>query len=274
MDTNDTQLVVQAIAGDEDAFAQLVLHYQGVIKSYLYRLAACREDAQDLAQEVWIRVFTQLGKAAGYASVRTWLLAIATHTAVEHDQVRTRWPVDAQDRAKALTDADPEILDLLHQAHWELPHARYEMREHIDFCFTCIMKTLPLDEHIAFLLCELYDCIDADAAEVLQRPVGDVQILLDQARTTMQRIFEQRCSLIKQQSLCHQCPELNGLFNPHQAKQQELAKLELVKAAQPPTSQDLFVLRTALVRRIDPLNAAGTNLHEVLMQVVRQGQRE
>ena len=76
MDTNDTQLVVQAIAGDEDAFAQLVLHYQGVIKSYLYRLAACREDAQDLAQEVWIRVFTQLGKAAGYASVRTWLLAI------------------------------------------------------------------------------------------------------------------------------------------------------------------------------------------------------
>jgi RNA polymerase sigma-70 factor (ECF subfamily) len=270
MDTNDTQLVVQAIAGDEDAFAQLVLHYQGVIKSYLYRLTACREDAEDLAQEVWIRVFTQLGKAAGYSSVRTWLFATATHAAMEHDQVRTRWPVDAQDKAKALTDSDPEILDLLHQAHWELAQARYEMREHIDFCFTCLMKTLPLDEHIAFLLYELYDCIDADAAEVLERPVRDVKILLDQASTTMKRIFEQRCSLINQQGLCHQCPELNGLFNPHQAEQQELAKLELVKAAQHPTPQDLFVLRTAMVRRIDPLNAAGTNLHEVLMQVVRQ----
>jgi RNA polymerase sigma-70 factor (ECF subfamily) len=270
MDISDTQLVVQAIAGDEDAFAQLVLHYQGVIKSYLYRLTACREDAEDLAQEVWIRVFTQLGKAAGYSSVRTWLFATATQVAMADERVKTRWPVDAQDKAKALTDADSEILDLLHQAHWELPHARYEMREHIDFCFTCIMKTLPLDEHIAFLLCELYDCADAEAAGVLERPVATVQSLLDQARTTMKRIFERRCSLINQQGLCHQCPELNRLFNPHHAEQQELAKLELVKAAQHPTPQDLFVLRTALVRRIDPLNAVGTNLHEVLMQVVRQ----
>jgi RNA polymerase sigma-70 factor (ECF subfamily) len=60
------------------------------------------------------------------------------------------------------------------------------------------------------------------------------------------------------------------LFNPHQAEQQELAKLDLVRAAQHPTAQDLFVLRTALVHSIDPLNAAGTNLHEVLMQIVRQ----
>jgi RNA polymerase sigma-70 factor, ECF subfamily len=270
MDTSDYQLVAQAISGDEDAFAQLVLRYQSVIKSYLYRLTACHEDAEDLAQEVWIRVFTQLARAEGQSSVRTWLFATATHVATEHDRVRTRWPVDAQDKAKALADADPEVLDLLHQTHWESPHARYEMREHIDFCFTCIMKTLPLDEHIAFMLCEIYDCTDAEAAEVLGRSVGAVKGMLDQARTAMKHIFEQRCSLINQQGLCHQCPELNGLFNPHQAEPQELAKLDLVRAAQHPTPPDLFVLRTALVRSIDPLNAVGTNLHEVLMQVVRQ----
>ncbi len=270
METNDHQLVAEAISGDEDAFAQLVSRYQSVIKSYLYRLTACREDAEDLAQEVWIRVFTQLASAEERSSVRTWLFATATHVAMAHDRVRTRWPMDAQDKAKALTDADPEILDLLHQAHWELPHARYEMREHIDFCFTCIMKTLPLDEHVAFMLGEIYDCTDAETAEVLGRSVEAVQDVLDQARTTMRRIFEQRCSLINQQGFCHQCSELNGLFNPHQAEQQELAKLDLVRAAQHAAPQDLFVLRTALVRSIDPLNAAGTNLHEVLMQVVRQ----
>ena len=270
MDPNDHQLVVQAIAGDEDAFAQLVLHYQNVIKSYLYRLTACREDAEDLAQEVWIRVFTLLGKAAGYSSVRTWLFATATHLAMAHDGVRMRWPVDAQDKAKALADADAEIVDLLHQAHWELPRARYEMREHIDFCFTCIMKTLPLDEHVAFMLCEIYDLSDAETAEVLERSVEAVQGVLDQAETTMKRMFEQRCGLINQQGFCHQCSELNGLFNPHQAAPQELAKLDLVRAAEHAAPQDLFVLRTALVRSIDPLNAAGTNLHEVIMQVVHQ----
>jgi RNA polymerase sigma-70 factor (ECF subfamily) len=270
MDTSDNALVAQATSGDEDAFAQLVLRYQGTIKSYLYRLTACREDAEDLAQEVWIRVFTQLGSFEGRSSVRTWLFASATHLVMQHDRAKARWPVEAQDKAKALTAADPEIPEILHQTHWESPHARYEMREHIDFCFTCIMKTLPLEEHIAFMLCEIYDCTDAEAAEVLERSVGAVKALLHQARTTMNRIFEQRCSLINQQGLCHQCPELNGLFNPHQAEQQELAKLDLVQAAQHSTPQDLFVLRTALVRSIDPLNAAGTNLHEVLMQVVRQ----
>jgi len=270
MDSNDTQLVVQAVAGDEDAFAQLVLRYQGVITSYLYRLTVCHEDAEDLAQEVWLRVFTQLAQATGRSRVRTWLFAIATHVAMEHDRVRARWPVDAQDKAKALADADPEVLDLLHQTHWESPHARYEIREHIDFCFTCIMKSLPLDQHVAFMLSELYDCADAEAAEVLGRSVSDIHDMLAQAHTTMKRIFEQRCGLINPQGPCRQCPEFNSLFNPHQAEQQELAKLELVRAAQHATAQDRFVLRTALVRSIDPLNAAGTNLHEVLMQVVRQ----
>jgi hypothetical protein len=60
------------------------------------------------------------------------------------------------------------------------------------------------------------------------------------------------------------------LFNPHQAEPQELAKLDLVQAAQEPANQDLFELRTALVHSIDPLNGAGTNLHEVMMRVVRQ----
>ena len=85
----------------------------------------------------------------------------------------------------------------------------------------------------------------------------------------MRYVFEQRCSLINEQGPCHQCTELNGLFNPHQAESQECT-LDLVQAAQEPLSQNLSALRTALVRSIDPLNAAGANLHEVMMRVVRQ----
>jgi RNA polymerase sigma-70 factor (ECF subfamily) len=246
------------------------LRHQGAIKSYLYRLTACREDAEDLVQEVWIRAFTRLGTFEGRSSVRSWLFGIATQLAMDHHRAKARWPVDTQDKAKAMADAVPEISEILRQTHWESPHARYEMREHIDFCFTSIMKTLPLEEHIAFMLCEIYDFADTEASEVLGRSVGVVEHLLHQARMTLSRIFEQRCALITQQGACHQCAELNGLFNPHQAEQQELMKLDLVRAAQDPARQDLFELRTALVRSIDPLNAAGTNLHNVLMQVARQ----
>jgi RNA polymerase sigma-70 factor, ECF subfamily len=270
MEISDSDLVAQVTSGDENAFAQLVLRHQGTIKSYLYRLTACREDAEDLAQEVWIQSFTRLGTVEGRSSVRTWLFAIATLVAMEHHRVRARWPVDAQDKAKALAAADPEIPGILRRTHWESPRARYEMREHVDFCFTCIMKTLPLDEHIALMLCDIYAFTAHEAAEVLGRSVEVVAPLLHEARTAMRHIFEQRCSLINQQGGCHQCTELNSLFNPHQAEPQELAKLDLVQAAQEPANQDLFELRTALVHSIDPLNAAGTNLHEVMMRVVRQ----
>jgi RNA polymerase sigma-70 factor, ECF subfamily len=270
MEISDSDLVAQVTSGNEDAFAQLVLRHQGTIKSYLYRLTACREDAEDLAQEVWIQSFTRLGTVEGRSSVRTWLFAIATLVAMEHHRVRARWPVDAQDKAKALAAADPEIPGILRRTHWESPRARYEMREHVDFCFTCIMKTLPLDEHIALMLCDIYAFTAHEAAEVLGRSIEVVTPLLHEARTAMRHIFEQRCSLINQQGGCHQCTELNSLFNPHQAEPQELAKLDLVQAAQEPANQDLFELRTALVHSIDPLNAAGTNLHEVMMRVVRQ----
>src|ERR671925_666119 len=75
---------------------------QAALKSYLYRLTAYREDAEDLAQEVWIGVFTRLGSFEGQSSVRTWLFAIASQVAMDHPRVKARWPVDAQDKAKAL----------------------------------------------------------------------------------------------------------------------------------------------------------------------------
>jgi RNA polymerase sigma-70 factor (ECF subfamily) len=270
MEISDSELLAQATSGDEEAFAQLVLRHQGLLKSYLYRLTACREDAEDLAQEVWIQSFTRLGTFDGRHSVRTWFFAIATSMAREHHRVRARWPVEAQDKAKALAAADPEIPELLRRTHWESPRARYEMREHVDFCFTCIMKTLPLDGHIALMLCDIYAFTTDEAAEVLGRSVDVVSSLLHEARRAMGHVFEQRCSLINQHGACHQCTELNALFNPHQAESQELAKLDLARVPQESTRHNLSAWRTALVSSIDPLNAAGTNLHEVMMRVVRQ----
>jgi RNA polymerase sigma-70 factor (ECF subfamily) len=270
MNTSDRELVALAASGDEDAFAQLVARYQAAIKSYLYRLTACREDAEDLVQEVWIAVFTRLATLTERMEVRTWLFAITTDLAMGEPRVKARWPVEAQAKAKTQVASEPEVDDLLHRTHWESPRARYEMREHIDFCFTCIMKTLPLDEHIAFMLCDLYDLTAAEAAEVLGGSAADIDAAVRQARSTMAHIFEQRCGLIRQQGVCHLCAEFNSIFNPHQSEPQELARLDLVRAAQESEPPDLFALRTSLVRSIDPLNAAGTNLHEVLMRVVRQ----
>jgi RNA polymerase sigma-70 factor (ECF subfamily) len=78
-------------------------------------------------------------------------------------------------------------------------------------------------------------------------------------------IFEGRCALINKQGVCHQCSELNGIFNPKQNTQEELVKIEMVRKAQESGSERLFDLRMQIVRGIDPFqsNAAELQLHHL-----------
>lgn len=262
--------VAQAQAGDSDAFAQLVETHRREIASFFYRLTGSRDDAEDLSQDLWTRVFQKLGEFRGASSFRTWLFVIATRLAMDHHRAQQRWPVDAQDRARQLAESGPETAEELRRVQRESVQARYEMTEHIDFCLTCIMKTLPLEQHVAIMLCDIYRFTVAEASEVLDRTLGVVKHLLLEARESLDRIFEHRCALINKHGICHQCSELNGFFNPQQQQREALLKLELVQAAESPRRADLLTLRTTLVQQIDPLHSDGTNLQEAIMSLVRR----
>ena len=81
MNADEKQEVTSARAGDESAFNELMAAHGREIRSYLYRMTACREDAEDLAQVVWVRVFRNLAKFEGRSSFRTWLFTIARSNA-------------------------------------------------------------------------------------------------------------------------------------------------------------------------------------------------
>jgi len=189
---------------------------------------------------------------------------------MDHHRAQQRWPVNAQDRAKQLAESGPETAEEFRRVQRESVQARYEMKEHIDFCLTCIMKTLPLEQHVAIMLCDLYYFTNAEAAEIIGQSVGVVKHFLHDARESLDRIFEHRCALINKHGVCHQCSELNGFFNPQQKQREELLKLELVQAAQADRRSELLALRTTLVQQIDPLDSNGTNLQDAIMSVVRR----
>ena len=104
---------------------------------------------------------------------------------------------------------------------------------------------------------------------ILGKTEGVIKHLLNDARNTMTDIFDSRCALINKNGVCHQCSHINEIFNPKQDQQAELMKLELVKGSKKYNREELFALRTTLVKAIDPLHASGTDLHEVIMKCVR-----
>jgi RNA polymerase sigma-70 factor, ECF subfamily len=143
------------------------------------------------------------------------------------------------------------------------------MREHIDFCFTCISKTLPIENQVALILKDMYDFQIKDICLILERSEGVVKHLLNDARNTMTDIYDHRCALINKQGICDQCSHINGIFNPKQNQQEERMKLELVKASKKFDREELFNLRTILVKAIDPLQSSGTDLQDIIMKCVK-----
>jgi RNA polymerase sigma-70 factor (ECF subfamily) len=154
--------------------------------------------------------------------------------------------------------------------HATSPAGAYEIKEHIDFCFICIAKTLPVENQVALILKDIYDFSVHDICQILEKTEGVIKHLLIDARKTMMDIYDNRCALINKNGTCHQCSELNGIYNPKQDQQQELMKLDLVKGSKKFHREKLFELRTELVKAIDLQHGIGSDLNEMLFRVTRK----
>src|ERR1700710_3144520 len=150
-------LLKKALAGDINSFQTLFAEFQNQLKSYLYRLLTDRNDVEDLTHDTFIKAFTKISTFNQDASLKTWVFTIATNLAYDHLRKLKRWEADAQDRGADLAIGSEEVRQAFWKVHDTSSAGTYEMKEHIDFCFTCISKTLPIENQVALILKDFYD---------------------------------------------------------------------------------------------------------------------
>jgi RNA polymerase sigma-70 factor, ECF subfamily len=270
MEKNNDMVLKNALNGDIIAFQNLFIAFQNQLKSYLYRLVTDRNVAEDLAHDTFVKAFDKLATFKGNSSLKTWVFQIATHLAYDHLRRYKRWSPDAQDKAKALALGDKTVYDAINHVSCASGEGVYDMREHIDFCFTCISKTLPIEQQVALILKDVYDFSVKEIAQILDNSDGVIKHLLVDSRKTMTDIFDHRCALINKNGTCNQCSELNGVHNPKQNQQVALMQLDLVKASKKFNREELYTMRAKLVKSIDPLRSNGADLQDVIMRCTRQ----
>ena len=263
------EILKKALDGDIHSFQTLFAEFQNQLKSYLYRLLADRNDVDDLAHDTFIRAYDKISTFNQGSSLKTWVFTIATNLAYNHLKKLKRWPVDAQDQGAHLAINTREIAETFRTVHQTSNTGAYEIKEHIDFCFTCMSKTLPIENQVALILKDIYDFQIKEICLILEKTEGVVKHLLNDARKIMTDIFENRCALINKKGVCDQCSQLNGIFNPKQDQQEQLMKLELVKGSEKYNREELFALRTHLVKAIDPLHSTGTDLQDIILRCTR-----
>lgn len=109
-------LVARTLRGDQSAFAQLIEQYQTPVYNLAYRMLGNAQDAEDAAQETFLRAYAQLKRYARDKKFATWLLSIAAHHCI--DRLRRRrflWlsmedEIIGESLASELPEPDDEVL--------------------------------------------------------------------------------------------------------------------------------------------------------------------
>jgi RNA polymerase sigma-70 factor (ECF subfamily) len=237
----------------------------GQLKSYLVRITASVVDAEDISQDTYIKGLEKLGTFRGESSLKTWLFTIASNLAKDNLRAQKRWTENVTDITKAAALSNQQFFQDAMNIRMTSPQGQFEVKEHIAFCFTCISKSLPLEQQLCIFLKEVYEFKVAEIVTILNTSEAMVKYYLHTGRSKMINIFEGRCALINKDGVCHQCSELNGIFNPKQNAQEEIMKIELAKEAEKGNKEHLFDLRMTILKEIDPFksNAAELQLHHL-----------
>jgi len=230
------------------------------LKAYILRITASIQDTEDIVQDTYIKASTKIETFRGDSSIKTWVFTIASNLAKDNLRAKKRWTEDVTDICREKALANPNYFPEIMQIQQTSQHAKFEIKEHVNFCLTCISKSLPLEQQICILLKEVHEFKVLEITKILDITEAMVKYYLHTARIKMTTVFEGRCALINKQGTCHQCSELNGIFNPKQNFEEEKNKIEFAKKADDPNRQHLLDLRLEIVKNTDPFNSNGSDL--------------
>ena len=84
MENNDSEIILRAINGDQEAYSKLLKKYKGAIYSMIYKMVRNKQDTEDLVQEAFIKAFSSLSSFNDEYAFSTWLFKIATNNCIDY----------------------------------------------------------------------------------------------------------------------------------------------------------------------------------------------
>jgi RNA polymerase sigma-70 factor (ECF subfamily) len=169
------QLVKRCLAGEQPAMLELVERFQGQVFGLCYRMLGHRQDAEDMAQESFVRALRSLAGWDAEREFAPWLLAIAANRCRSLLGVRMNRP-RAGPLVEELPDRRPD------------PRGESSLSEEVDLALGRIRE----EYRRAFLLFHEQEMSYADIAVALDCPLGTVKTWVHRARRELARLLAER----------------------------------------------------------------------------------
>ena len=185
MARSDVQLMLDVKAGDEQSFELLLQRYRTPLVNFLYRMVRAREEAEDLAQEVFLRVYRARKDYVPSAKFTTWLFRIATNLALNSVRDNRHQKMEISLDAPVTVDAedgDEKVMDVAEKnpniEQHLIEEARKKMIRHS-------IDKLPEKQRAAVLLHKYLELDYGDIAKILECSESALKSLLFRAYETL-----------------------------------------------------------------------------------------
>ncbi len=173
----DLALVKRVQKGDKKAFDLLVLKYQHKVISLVNRFVKDETEAQDIAQEAFIKAYRALANFRGDSAFYTWLYRIAVNTAKNFLAARNRRPPLGD-----IDSVDAEQISLDSSLKDKSTPENNLLRDEVQATVFAAMEDLPNELRTAITLRELEGLRYEDIADVMNCPIGTVRSRIFRAR--------------------------------------------------------------------------------------------
>ncbi len=183
---DDSSLVATYLDGSKRAFNELVARYQRRLLNFVYRTIGDRERAEDLVQEVFIRVHRHLARFDQSKKFSTWIYTIAANLAKNELRNRSRSPLVLFQTIKKNWEADHRPLQF--EDRHQRPDDLYRKR-HLRQLVEWSVNQLPEHHRVVFMLRELEGKTYEEIAEITDCNLGTVKSRLNRARNRFAQVI-------------------------------------------------------------------------------------
>ena len=204
VDRDDCALVERAVAGSREALRQLVARHQTFIFNVALKMYGSRSDAEDLTQEVLVKVITALRTFRGQSAFRTWLYRITVNHFLKANRRGMEVLVDDFatyfDQIAAVPDAAAE------DSGGGGALAAGVVEELRIRCTTGMLMCLTREQRLTFILGDIFGVDHRLGAELLDISPANFRVRLARARGDLRSWMQRRCGLVNDANPCR-CPK-------------------------------------------------------------------
>jgi RNA polymerase sigma-70 factor (ECF subfamily) len=197
--TDEKAWVLQAQQGNDEAFTNLVETYQKPVYNLCYRMVGEPEEAEDAAQETFLRAYQNLHRYDPSRSFGTWILSIAAHYCI--DRLRKRkfamFSMDAENEdGSSFELPDPASPDP------EVESVKQEERDRLHL----LLKDLDATDRAAVIMRYWYDFSEVEIASSLKLTVSAVKSRLHRSRRALAGMWQEKTSNARTERRVYETP--------------------------------------------------------------------